>query len=645
MTKNGFKMITNKLLLKNLKHCLNWKYFDFFVVIIFSVFVVLAIRYQIKLLDYLVFGDEAETIVAAKMMVSGQKLYSEIFNHHGPLTFLPGMLLELFGDFGVSAHRVPIAIFQILAVASIYFSPLLNDAFTRKAYAITISSVILLFFPELFGSMYMYQVMAGLIIVVVLAQYTLPTICSPEKVSSRNVFLGNTLIACLPFLAITYAPIAFLLFASSLRKKYLAKSSIYLAGAILANIAFLAYAGSIAGFFAFHIYLNSEILPLYNGGQTGAVLIKNIFIFATENLASFSFFVILTAAISRLSSAENGLPWRSFFLGLGVASLLIRGLSFQGLPYYYSLLAMPLVFFAGRPIVSRQSQLAILLFIIICIVKLSLLIPGDKEKLESSRNLVSTEFSRLVQALTDKNDRIISYSFNNQEYIASDRLPASGNFFYLPSQEKYNDSPKFGIKIDACKEISEYRPKIMLIDKWKISDSFPWESYAGCIQKLLDKEYTQYPGRPYYLRKDIAEIFFQGSDNARTKMQPSTQLDVSAPIKLYATIKHKENKAELKRIGIMFATYTRKNPGEAELRLKRLDGSEFVQHFPLPDLADNQYRYFDMDSNIYTEGKIVSISGGGISTWESHDENGGIHTCIIYEYVDGKRLYTPGCLL
>ncbi|WP_158244685.1 hypothetical protein, partial [Pseudomonas sp. MPBD4-3] len=628
--------------LKNLKQCLNWKYFDFFVVIIFSVFVVLAIRYQIKLLDYLVFGDEAETIVAAKMMVSGQKLYSEIFNHHGPLTFLPGMLLELFGDFGVSAHRVPIAIFQILAVASIYFSPLLNDAFTRKAYAITISSVILLFFPELFGSMYMYQVMAGLIIIVVLAQYTLPTICSPEKVSTRNVFLGNTLIACLPFLAITYAPIAFLLFASSLRKKYLAKSSIYLAGAILANIAFLACIGSIAGFFAFHIYLNSEILPLYNSGQTGVNLIKNAFNASTESLANFSFFILIVAVISRLSSAENGFPWRSLLLAAGFASLLIRGLGFHALPYYYSLMAIPLVFFSGRSNIPRQSQLATTLLIIVCVIKLSLLIPGDKEKLESSKIPLSTEFSRLVQELTDKNDRIIAYSFNNQEYIASHRLPASGNFFYLPWQEKYNESPKFGIKIDACKEISEYQPKIMLIDKWKAFDTFSWESYGGCIQKLLDKDYTQYPGRPYYLRKDVAEAFFKRSEIIATKMQPSAQLNFSAPIKLYTAIKNNKTETKPKRIGVMFATYTKKNPGEAELRLKRLDGPDLIRRFPLPDLADNQYHYFDIDS-IYTEGEIVSISGDGISTWESHDENGGIHTCIIYEYIDGKKIYTPGC--
>ena len=134
-------------------------------------------------------------------------------------------------------------------------------------------------------------------------------------------------------------------------------------------------------------------------------------------------------------------------------------------------------------------------------------------------------------------------------------------------------------------------------------------------------------------------------ENDVYRMQPSVQLDVLNKIKIYMTLSHQEQSAELKRVGIMFGTYVRQNPGEAELRLSGIDGSSFIQRFSLPDLADNQYRYFYLDSKNHMEGEIVSLSGGGISTWESHDEKGGIHTCIIYEYVDGKRKFTPGCPL
>lgn len=129
------------------------------------------------------------------------------------------------------------------------------------------------------------------------------------------------------------------------------------------------------------------------------------------------------------------------------------------------------------------------------------------------------------------------------------------------------------------------------------------------------------------------------------KTQPSSQLNINNTIKLLMTPRHQKEQTGLKRIGVKFGTYARKNPGDAELRLKGPDGAEFVQRFSLPDLADNQYRYFDLDSKRYTSGEIVSITGGGVSTWESHNENGGVNTCISYEYTNRKRRFTPGCPL
>ena len=104
----------------------------------------LVVRYQAYLLDYVEWGDESETIVVAKMMAAGMSLYSEIFNPHGPLTFLPGYLLELAGSFGIRGHRIPIAALQWAALASLYFSPLLVDRVIRNIYAAIAASVMVL---------------------------------------------------------------------------------------------------------------------------------------------------------------------------------------------------------------------------------------------------------------------------------------------------------------------------------------------------------------------------------------------------------------------------------------------------------------------------------------------------------------------
>ena len=625
----------------------SWRWFDALLLIVFGLFVFLAVRYQLKLLDYMDWGDEAETIVGAKMIANGLNLYSQIFNQHGPLTFLPGLIVEKIGNFGVSGHRVAIAILQIVAILSLYFSPLLNGSLTKRLYTMAAVSVILLYLPEIFGHTYIYQVLVGLLLVIILAQYTLPSIASSGHLSARRVVVGNILIASLPFLAITYLPISIILFVASLRKEFFKKSVVAFIGGGIGNIAFLAYIGSIPGYLAFHIYLNARVLPLFYDGLGVDQLMLTAFHNTADDLPQFTILLMTVAATSVLANREKGLPWRSILLAGGLASLLIRGPGFHALPYFYALLAIPLVFFYNRPVPTRQAQLVALAFALVCIVKVSLMVPREARKLASQPLNKSTEFAKLAEFFTQKGDRIVAYSFQNNEYIAADRLPVSGHFFYLPWQEKYNENPKFGIKIDACKEIAEYRPKVMLIDKKNVWDRFPWATYASCIQKLIDTDYVQWPERPFYIRKDLVtqEMGINLSGGPPRKKLASSQLGAGSPIPVLTTPEHQAQNSALKRIGVMFGTYERRNFGEAELRLTGPDGAQFSKRFSLSDLADNRYRYFDLDAKRYTAGEIAAISGGGVSTWNSIGENGSAHTCIIYEYVDGKFRFTPGCPL
>lgn len=616
---------------------------DYLAVLIFCIFASLTIRYQIKNLNYIEWGDESETIVASKMIAAGGSLYSQIFNHHGPLTFLPGVFLEKIGSYGVIGHRVSIAMLQIVALWSIFFSPILRNGLARTLYTIAAGSVMLLYLPQFFGHTYIYQVLAGLFLVIILAQYSIPAIVCQDHVSTKSLVIGNVLLASLPFLAITYAPASLLLFFASLKKGIIKSSFMAFVGGCFANIGFLIYAGSISGYLAFHIYLNSQILPYYNGGQDGVKFLQNVLNAITMDLAQFAIFMAFMAAISRLASFEKGVFWRSIFIGIGIGSLLIRGGGFHGLPYLHSLLAIPLIFFLNRPIVTSQARLGALIFSCLCMVKLFMDVSGDEQKFETGKIPDSTEFSKLAKIVTEKNDRIIVYSFQNLQYILADRLPASGHFFYLPWQEKYNVDPKFGIKIDACQEISDYQPKLMLIDKWNVWDKYSWDSYASCIQKLLDKAYIKLPDRPYYIRKDlIDEMGFTSSDSG-IKTQTSAQLSASSPIPVLMTSIHKNQKTGLKRIGVMFGTHVRKNIGDAELRLKGQEGIHFSQRFSLSELEDNKYRYFDIDSKPYSSGEILSINGSGVSTWESHSDKGLVVTCIAYEYSNGEKKFTPGC--
>lgn len=472
-------------------------------IVLLVIFAVLAVRYQYFLLRHIEWGDESETVVTTKMMAAGQRLYSEIFNHHGPLTFLIGVILEKFGDFGIRGHRVPVALLQLAGLLSIYFSPIFSSKSVKIGCTVFAASVMLFYLPELLGHMYTYQAITGALLLIVLFVYTFPALVQPHSVSFTRSFTGAVLIAGLPFLAVTYLPLAAILFVISLRKQYLRPALMGAATGIAGNLFFLAVYGSLPGYIVFHFYLNSAILPLYIESPAIGDLLLVAIRSVSGNIAQFVFFFLTIVGILLLASRERGLPWRSILLGLGAGSLLIRGVDFHGLPYYYMLIAFILLPALHIRALTEQAKLISIFFLLICIAKVSLLLPGERQYFYEKRIPVETEFSKLVQKFTNKDDRIIAYSFQNYQYIVADRLPASGFFFYFPWQEKYNENPQYGIKIDVCQQIAAYRPKVMLIDKWKVWDRFPWESYAGCIQALLDDHYTQIPGRPFYLRNDV----------------------------------------------------------------------------------------------------------------------------------------------
>lgn len=70
-----------------------------------------------------------------------------------------------------------------------------------------------------------------------------------------------------------------------------------------------------------------------------------------------------------------------------------------------------------------------------------------------------------------------------------------------------------------------------------------------------------------------------GSEDQYT-MRPSRPLSVDSPIRLVMTPFHQRTQMGLRRIGVMFDTWVRANPGDAELRLKGPRGATYVQRLP-----------------------------------------------------------------
>ena len=354
-----------------------------------------------------------------------------------------------------------------------------------------------IYLPEMYGHNYLYQTLAGLMLIIILSQYTLPAIACPEALGRKRIAAGNLLLGSMPFLAVTYLPLSVLLFAASSRKPFLARALAFAGAAVVANVVFLALVGSLPGYFAYHIYFNSSVLPLLTGGHGFAQFLAAAYGAVTQNLGGFLALTLVVSSIAAIASRDaNPFPWRALFVGLAIGSLVVRaGHVIHQLAFYYACLALPAALLGRITGLRWQSALIASALLIVCAARLSLLAPGDKQRLLSHAIAPATEFSELARAVTNKDERIIAYTFKNYEYIAADRLPASGHFFYLALQATYNEMPCCGIKIDACEQISAAKPKAILLDKGTLFPGYPWDSYARCVQSVVDRDYYQVSGR------------------------------------------------------------------------------------------------------------------------------------------------------
>lgn len=461
---------------------------------------------QSKLRRFLYFGDEGETVVTAKMMAAGDRLYSQIFNHHGPLTFLPQYLAELVGFGGLVHGRAVIACLQWVALLAIFLSPMLRDWLSRAVCTVLAATVMVVFLPDMLGHTMQYHVLAGLLLIVILAQYTFPAVAG-MRLSARRVVSGSVLITSLPFLAVTYGPLALLLWLASTRREHLRVAFASGCAAVAAYLGFLAAIGSLPGYWATHFYLNSEILQKYVGAPSAVDMVKDAV--GALLLPSWPFIALCIALLgaAKLAAREGGrMPWRTALVGAALVSTLLRGFGQGGLfalPIAYAALTVPVLLLSNNLVLGRAPAVATIA-LAMCIVRLGVAAHWEAGKHAAAPLPLQTPLGELAKAITEPGDRIIAYSFTPHEYLAADRLPASAQFFYLPWQADYEKRPVLGVDLNACRDIEQNRPKFIYLDRWKVFDSYPWAQYGQCVEAIVSHEYVAVPGMAgAYARKDI----------------------------------------------------------------------------------------------------------------------------------------------
>lgn len=485
--------------------CNHWM--DVILYIVFIVWLIIVIRRQTELRFLVEWGDESETIVVTKMMASGQRLYSEIYNNHGPLVFLPGFIISRLGDYFIEVYRWIPLVLQWLSFIAIFFSPLYTTSKQRIISTIMLGSIMVHFLSLIYGQTYLYQTISGLFMIIALVSAILPSLFK-KNVSSFHYFIAVFLLMCLPFLAITNAPFAFLGLVIVLSRKRMIPFGLGIVTALMLNIGFIIIYGSWDGYIAYHFHLNFNVLY---SGQGIRGFIMTILQFYGNN---FTHFLTLMLIMIKVMIINHKQTWfdqiKGLFLIPMLVSLVVRGgdvFTLSGLMYLYALIGLSTVLFI--PIEEEGSILdvsvQILPLIGLCAVATYLLtLPLDKDGFYNEF-LPETEFSRIVERVTSPEDRILALSFRSYEYLVSDRLPASTHFIYLSIQAKYNQNPYKDIYVSIAEDVKKNRPKLMLIDEWNIilDDSDLWQNYASDLMQIVYEEYYQLKDKNIYVRKDL----------------------------------------------------------------------------------------------------------------------------------------------
>lgn len=625
------------------------------------------------------FGDETEKFVAAQMINSGSRLYLDIFAHHGPVPYMISHAYSvLISESDFSQIRWFMVALALASAASIYLSPVFKSTAVKLIGAGLFLALLSVIWVLQGTHMILYHQIGGFLYVIVFSQLFLPLVVS-ERPTNWGIFISGFSTVSMCFTAYAFGPsVIFVLTASVLLAYRLggityAKSSLLftLLGASLALAIVLLWLYSFAdlkGFLVYHIYFNQEVYSQFIGFSMSSL--RNLFVIGLSPdliLHSFVLMMLIASAVIALSAVRfKGLKKNPALFSLSIFLFVLSivflsprgGTGFHGVGFMIAGLAIfsaaSLLFlqkYIVKPSPSAFFRMLFGVFIVLLVFN-----KASSVAISSPHGVKTEDFSQHISYMrADSDPSLVSWMasgkndflaliFNPAMYIKNGVLPVSGHYYYLPWQAAYNSNPIDGYKIDLCGDIKDRKPSLIWFDNWKVWDKYAILDYEPCVIDLINSKYTRLgETSSIYVRSDRLNHSAEALSSGKRTMVPTRQLELASPIKLHLAFEGQKNPQSLESIGIMFGTYMRKNAGEAELVVESSDGSKFSEKFPLSNLTDNQYKYFDLGVSDVVSAEINFYSGGGVSAWESHDDFGNILTCINYKYFDKSVSFTPGC--
>jgi hypothetical protein len=385
---------------------------------------------------------------------------------------------------------------------------------------IIVASYILLVTPDLYGHTYTYQNLAGLILMFLLSQFIIPQSFYNTKISDFKILIFLILLFSLPFLAVTYIPVTFFLFLLIFEFKRIKIYATSLAIALSLNALFITATSSWKGYFVYHYYLNATVLSEFYPNQSLGEVPMNLYRSIQPHFIYFT--ILLVVAGYLLVKIKKDNRYKFIILLVALASLLIRGIDFQALPFYYAIATLLIV------ILAKLEQYRLRYFstsILGILAAMFLALFMNQEQINKNQVPQSSDFQQLSDFVTNKSDKVFSYTFKNSEYILADRLPASYDYFYLPAQAEYYKNPILGVGNDICEQLKLVAPKVGYFEKYDWSEELKWDVYATCVNELLASEYQNLTFNTLFIRKDLlVKESLPAIQNVESEFRPSRKL-------------------------------------------------------------------------------------------------------------------------
>ncbi len=469
-------------------------------------------------LTTLEFGDETEKFVAAQMLRHGRTLYGDIYANHGPLAYaIAWAETFLFGAKDFSQARLAVVALAVLALAAIVFRA--RGSLRLVSLVLFAAPLSALWFVHPLH-MLIYHALDGYLITLMLGLLVVPAILG--RAVSPWAAMASGAAGMLAFWAAYPAalPAALCLGAgwvaiaglSGWRAAWRMVMFAVLGGG-LASVPialWLTLHGSWRGYLAYHFYLN-QVVYRRMAGLSPLTFLGGLVLDFDPAFRPHAYAVLL-GGIGLLGFAGQAVIRRQpsallAIVPLAGALLLLNFRGSPGFPDAAQMIACLAVFAAGTAsllghVAARRT--AAWLAVCVCVVAsaefvahTSLMSPDALPRAQAYRGILGPRpqdplFAE-VRRLTPPDGTILAMGFWPAAYIHAGRLPASGQYYYIPVQAEYDRAPVLGAAIDFCGDIARNQPRAILLLRATPGSPDDLLTYKPCFAEILRRDYVERP--------------------------------------------------------------------------------------------------------------------------------------------------------